>query len=213
MLSRVAPHDACLATSTSGNAVLGEQPLLLGDDQRRSIRQRDVAERSPWSLQVPRLARTRRPGNSFAPRPGSAAVPAALFRSARRLIFEPANPPLVVLVVIVCVVLLGFSLSTAPLGAAACSPVRKKQKAAPEAHVCDLPQDSGFAGGPSLDLPRPEPASTGLSIQASCQFCAVRKTQLFHEIIKNEQKLSRSLFACAKGNWRIFMHCTIYRQS
>ena len=44
MLSRVAPQEACFSDLHVGHAVLGEEALLLGDDQRRGIGQRDVAE-------------------------------------------------------------------------------------------------------------------------------------------------------------------------
>ena len=44
------------------HAVLGEETLLLGDDQRRCIGQRDVAELAPCSPRARTPARRRRPG-------------------------------------------------------------------------------------------------------------------------------------------------------
>ena len=44
MLSRVAPHEACLATSTSGMPCLAKRPFSLAMTSGGSIDQRDVAE-------------------------------------------------------------------------------------------------------------------------------------------------------------------------
>ena len=40
-LSRVVPHEACFVDFDVRHAVLGEEALLLGDDQRRCVGQRD----------------------------------------------------------------------------------------------------------------------------------------------------------------------------
>ncbi|RYE41239.1 MAG: hypothetical protein EOP21_08940 [Hyphomicrobiales bacterium] len=55
-------------------------------------------------------------------------------------------------------------------------PAAKIEKAAPEARECELPQDSGFAVGPSLDRAEPRDPTASL-IQASCQFGAMQKRQ------------------------------------
>ena len=81
-LSRVAPQDACLATSTSGMPCLAKKPFSLAIDQRRGVGQRDVAEHRPCRLPGPRPARRRRPEADAAARQRAAAPPRS--RSQRR---------------------------------------------------------------------------------------------------------------------------------
>ena len=68
-----------------GHAVLGEQALLLGDDQRRRHPSARCSRGPPCSPQVRRPARMHRPESWCGSQPSSAAVPALVFRNPRRL--------------------------------------------------------------------------------------------------------------------------------
>ena len=109
MLSRVAPHEACFGDLHVGQAVLGEDALFLGDDQRRGVGERDVAELRALVTSGPAAACANAPaGKAAFTADISAAVAAvadACFIRSRRLM--PAWPadvdPLAVVLLIVVI--------------------------------------------------------------------------------------------------------------
>ena len=84
-LSRVVPQDACFVHLDVRHAVLGEEALLLGNEQRRGVDQRDEAEigfRSPPGRRPCATCTPPRKLDFTAAK--SAAVPALVLRKARR---------------------------------------------------------------------------------------------------------------------------------
>ena len=153
-----------------GHAVLGEEALLLGDDQRRGIDQRDVAEDRLRHLRARPPARcARRTGNCVCTAPSSAAVPAVAFRkraaadAGRSCWFRSFGHS--------SSDVLFASISGRPAPASAAPPATKKPQ--PEARRMRVPlRTAALLIGPSLDRCRRLATacqSRSLSIQASCQ--------------------------------------------
>ncbi len=172
MLSRVAPHDACLDDFDVGHAVFGEQALLLGDHQRRRIHQRDVAEDRLRHLRVRRLARMRRRREiASAAAPSSAAVPAVAFRKVRRL--RPSGSCVGIAARHV-VVLVAFG----PLSP--CVPVDRQQKSrSPSGARLCLPRSAALLVGPSLDRRCRRSATAPSRLSSNSSFVPARRCEVY----------------------------------
>ena len=141
-----------------GHAVLGEEALLLGDEQRRRVGQRDEAELgalSPPGRRPARHARRREIAPCAAP--SSAAVPALAFRNVAAADARAC-----------CVrssVVIGLSSSLVRMLIADASVARRSRptkKAAAWRRAMRLPRTAALLVGPSLDLSRASPGVVGI---------------------------------------------------
>ena len=144
-----------------GHAVLGEEALLLGDQKRGCVGERDEAELRLWSPRGRRLARMAPAGNCVCSAPSSAAVPALAFRNVRRLRPRRIAVPLSDFFVIAVVILFGVGSARRPLRATQKSRSLKQRFALPP----DQRRCCMFSAPSSLAAPVPR---TRL-IQAPCQ--------------------------------------------
>src|SRR3954470_15415982 len=161
-LSRVAPHDACFCTSTSGTPYLAKRPFSLATNSGAASVSAMKPSLAPLTSGPAACAKAP-DGNCARAAPSNAAVPALAFRNPRRLM-----PLLRLLLVIVSVFLSGSKLCCS-CPARAGHPTHKKTAA--RSRLFQPPQVSGVACGPSLDLTPKLGSGVVLSstIQVSCQ--------------------------------------------
>lgn len=145
-LSRVVPHDACFCTSTSGMPYLAKMPFSFATNSGDASVKAMKPSLAPFTS-GPAVCAKAPPGKFSRAAASNAAVPAPALSSARRLILTPVVPCFVVFV-IVSVVLSTVLLPGSPRYASP-GPPPKKQKAAPEAHRCELLRTAALLFGSS----------------------------------------------------------------